>query len=130
MTAASSAALRAMNFVPRDWQKECLQRFQERLDSGANTFVLEACMGAGKSAVAAMIAEALLRQDVIDHVLVLVPWKSIQGDPEKGMLGAFGSFNWMRAGSSLVQCVELLRSRYPKWMPRSRYIRKSAMTQQ
>jgi hypothetical protein len=77
-------------FDPRQWQKDCLAKCQERIDEGAETFVFEACMGAGKSAAAAMIADALLQQDKVDHVLVLVPWKSIQGDPEKGMLGAFG----------------------------------------
>jgi superfamily II DNA or RNA helicase len=81
-----------MQFPLRLWQEACLKRFQERLSEGERTFVLEACMGAGKSAVAASIAKYLLEreQDPVDHVLVLVPWKSIQGDVEKGMLGTFG----------------------------------------
>jgi hypothetical protein len=37
-----------------------------------------------------MIARAMLDDYGVDHVLVLVPWVSIQGDAEKGMLGAFG----------------------------------------
>jgi superfamily II DNA or RNA helicase len=81
-----------MSFQPRKWQQECLDRFLEKINEGATSFVLEACMGAGKSALAAWIAKALLeKEDGVDHVLVLVPWRSIQGDIEKGMLGAFGA---------------------------------------
>jgi superfamily II DNA or RNA helicase len=67
-----------------------MKRFQEKIEEGAKSFVLEACMGAGKSAMAAWMAQHLLEQRGVDHVLVLVPWRSIQGDVEKGMLGAFG----------------------------------------
>ena len=40
--------------------------------------------------MAALIAKSLVTDHDIDHVLVLVPWKSIQGDIDKGMLGTFG----------------------------------------
>jgi superfamily II DNA or RNA helicase len=80
-----------MAFEPRKWQQECLDRFKDKRAEGSTSFVIEACMGAGKSALAALIAKHLLEaEDGVDHVLVLVPWKSIQGDAEKGMLGAFG----------------------------------------
>jgi superfamily II DNA or RNA helicase len=79
-----------MSFVPRKWQQNCLDRFLEKIKEGQNTFILEACMGAGKSALAAWISKVLLDEHGIDHVIVLVPWRSIQGDVEKGMLGAFG----------------------------------------
>src|SRR6266496_5100828 len=79
-----------MSFNAREWQKQCFQRFQEKLKEGQTSFVFEACMGAGKSAMAARIAKHLLEKCDVDHVLALVPWKSIQGDVEKGMLGAFG----------------------------------------
>ena len=81
-----------MTFTPRKWQEECLERFKQKRAEGTTSFVIEACMGAGKSALAAWIAKHLLEDDEngVDHVLVLVPWKSIQGDAEKGMLGAFG----------------------------------------
>ncbi|HZZ79737.1 MAG TPA: DEAD/DEAH box helicase family protein [Gemmataceae bacterium] len=93
-----------MAFRPRKWQIECVKRFLEKRAEGATSFVLEACMGAGKSALAAWIAKVLLEGGVgeeygfgddgltesVDHVLVLMPWRSIQGDAEKGMLGAFG----------------------------------------
>jgi superfamily II DNA or RNA helicase len=79
-----------MPFQAREWQRECFERFKQRLSEGATTFVFEACMGAGKSVVAAKFAKHLLNECNVDHVLVLVPWRSIQGDVEKGMLGAFG----------------------------------------
>ena len=80
-------------FVARKWQEECLERFTQARSQGKKSFVLEACMGAGKSAMAAAMAKALLQdeQNGVDHVLVLVPWKSIQGDIDKGMMGAFSS---------------------------------------
>jgi len=80
-----------MAFEPRPWQQDCLDRFKEKLAEGGTSFVIEACMGAGKSAMAAWIAKVLLDDYAIDHVLVLVPWRSIQGDAEKGMMGAFGN---------------------------------------
>lgn len=79
-----------MTFVPRKWQRDCLDRFEQKLEEGATSFVFEACMGAGKSAMAAMISKSLLTDHGVDHVIVLVPWRSIQGDVDKGMLGAFG----------------------------------------
>jgi superfamily II DNA or RNA helicase len=79
-----------MRFTPRAWQIECLARFKEVVGSGKTSFVLEACMGAGKSAMAAWIAQTLIKEYGIDHILVLVPWQAIQGDIDKGMLGAFG----------------------------------------
>ncbi len=78
-------------FVPRQWQKDCLERCKQRFAEGNKDFVFEAAMGAGKSPMAAWIAQTLIDEYEIDHVLVVVPWKSIQGDSEKGMLGAFGS---------------------------------------
>jgi superfamily II DNA or RNA helicase len=78
-----------MPFVARQWQEECLLRFQQKIEEGSTSFVFEACMGAGKSAEAALISKVLLNE-YVDHVLVLVPWRSIQGDVEKGMLGTFG----------------------------------------
>ena len=77
------------SFVPRTWQKECFERFKEQLKQGNTSFVFEACMGAGKSSMAAMLSKSLLDEYDVDHVLVLVPWKSIQGDVDKGMLGTF-----------------------------------------
>ena len=76
--------------TPRAWQKECFEWFLTRISQNETTFVFEACMGAGKTTVAAMMAKTLLDDYGLDHVLVLVPAKSIQGDIEKGMLGTFG----------------------------------------
>jgi len=80
-----------MSFTPRQWQKECLERFKQKIAEGADTFIFEACMGAGKSSMAAWLAKTLLEEYGVDHVLVLVPWRSIQGDVDKGMLGSFGN---------------------------------------
>lgn len=79
-----------MAFTPWEWQTDNLERFKQRLGEGQRIYVLEACMGSGKSAAAAMMARYLLDEDIVDHVIVLVPWKSIQGDGEKGMIAAFG----------------------------------------
>jgi superfamily II DNA or RNA helicase len=79
-----------MSFNPRQWQKECLERFKEHIERGGTTFILEACMGAGKSNMAAMMTKLLIDEYGVDHALVLVPWTSIQGDTREGMLGAFG----------------------------------------
>lgn len=73
----------------RQWQRACFLRFKEKLEAGDTSFVFEACMGAGKSLVAAGIAKWLLDNKRVKHVIVLVPWKSIQGDVDKGMLGTF-----------------------------------------
>lgn len=88
-----------MAFIPRKWQQDCLFRFEETIDRGSNMFVFEACMGAGKSAMAAWLSKHLIDVYGVDHVLVLVPWKSIQGDVEKGMLGAFGKLMGLDARS-------------------------------
>lgn len=80
-----------MPFKPRKWQEDCLERFRELLKDGKTSFVFEACMGSGKSPMAALLAKTLLDEYDIDHILVLVPWKSIQGDTDKGMMGAFGA---------------------------------------
>ena len=38
---------------------------------------MEACPGAGKSAMAAMIAEEWLKDDHVDHVIIIAPWKPV-----------------------------------------------------
>src|SRR6266700_7733270 len=73
-----------MSFQPRKWQQDCLERFQQKLKEGSTSFVFEACMGAGKSAMAAWLAKTLLDEHGVEHVLALVPWVSIQGDVDKG----------------------------------------------
>lgn len=79
-------------FTFRKWQDECFERFLEVVKQGESSFVFEACMGAGKSTMAARIAKALVEGVegiCVNHVLVVVPWTSIQGDVDKGMLGTF-----------------------------------------
>ncbi len=75
------------DFQPRAWQLECFGTFRfVVLEDGKDLFAFEACMGAGKSTMAAMMARAILRDDdfeaklgSVDHVLVLVPFSSIRG---------------------------------------------------
>jgi superfamily II DNA or RNA helicase len=75
----------------RDWQQECLNSFIARRKDGRSMFVFEACPGAGKSLMAAVLSEQMLNdtENPIDFVLVVVPWKSIQGDAKSGMIRAF-----------------------------------------
>lgn len=77
----------------RAWQQAVLDAFIERRSRGFKTFVFEACPGAGKSYMAAELAWHMLndQQSAIDLVLVVVPWKSIQGDVDSGMIKAFDS---------------------------------------
>jgi len=75
----------------REWQTECLNRFVQDRSEGSSIFVFEACPGAGKSHMASELAWQMLNDDEspIDFVLVVVPWKSIQGDVSGGMVGTF-----------------------------------------
>ena len=76
----------------REWQVECLDAFVEQRNKGRkNTFVFEACPGAGKSTMAAELSWQMCNDDEkpIDLVIVVVPWKSIQGDESNGMIAAF-----------------------------------------
>ena len=78
-------------FVPREWQTKCLERDHESRCAGQKIFRIDACPGAGKSTMAAMLAASWLNDDALslDHVLVAAPWKSIcQSMAEKfDMLG-------------------------------------------
>lgn len=78
-----------MPFIPRPWQNECFEKFQKKIRDGGTNFIFEACMGAGKSPMAAMMAKSLVTDHNIHHVIALVPWRSIQ----EGMLTAFGNFD-------------------------------------
>ena len=76
----------------REWQNNCLDAFvSHRNKSKRNTFVFEACPGAGKSHMAAELAWQMCNDDdkQVDLVIVVVPWKSIQGDESNGMIKAF-----------------------------------------
>lgn len=95
-------------FEPRQWQVECFKTFEEVvLEQGEPNFVLEACPGAGKSAMAAMMADALLNDDRfqelygVEHVVALVPWSSIQGS----VAGPGGSAGMCKAFADRGLCV-------------------------
>jgi superfamily II DNA or RNA helicase len=113
----ATRSLPEMPFKPRKWQQECMERFKERLRNTETSFVLEACMGAGKSTMAAWIAKELLDgfDDIepVDHVLVLVPWTSIQGDTRKGMLGSFGEMGLEARDRFFTKVRRLVRQPKP-----------------
>lgn len=76
----------------RSWQKNCLQEFNDhRNHDRSGRFVFEACPGAGKSLMAATLAWEMLNNEAepIHFVLTIVPWKSIQGDINGGMIKTF-----------------------------------------
>jgi len=87
----------------RSWQQECLQSFVEARQRNESVFVFEACPGAGKSLMASELSWQMLQEENrvelngktvdswprIDFVLVIVPWKSIQGDIGSGMVQTF-----------------------------------------
>jgi hypothetical protein len=79
----------------REWQKICLDDFVSERNDGKRVFVFEACPGAGKSLMAAELSWQMLNDDEnpIDLVVVVVPWKSIQGfhrgDEMGGMIKTF-----------------------------------------
>lgn len=103
-----------MTFKPRKWQQDCLERFEQKLKQGETSFVFEACMGAGKSAMAAIIAQKLLNDHEVDHVLALVPWRSIQGDTDKGMLGTFANLGLDPRDRFFTHSRRLARQPRPK----------------
>lgn len=74
----------------RQWQQDVLDSFIDRRCQGFKTFVFEACPGAGKSYMAAELSWQMLHDEEnhIDLVLIVVPWKSIQGDAKSGMIQA------------------------------------------
>lgn len=82
--------LPSLNLKLRNWQERCLVRAREVFKT-QKVFALEATMASGKSLMAALLARMLIEQFDVDHVLVLAPFKSIQGDVERGLLGAFGA---------------------------------------
>lgn len=75
----------------RPWQQNVLDAFIRSRDEGEDTFVFEACPGAGKSYMAAELSWQMLNDDIkpVDLVVCVVPWKSIQGDAESGMIKTF-----------------------------------------
>jgi len=79
--------IHAMTFIPRQWQTLCHEREREfRQSFGPKTgkaFLIEACPGAGKSAMAAMIAAEWLQKDAVDHVIIAAPWKPVVASIEK-----------------------------------------------
>lgn len=73
----------------RAWQQECEQRASEVWSRGEKAFIFEACMASGKSRMAARLAHRMINKEGCDHVLAAVPWKSVQGDTNSGMMKAF-----------------------------------------
>jgi len=72
----------------REWQQICKDAFADAVNEGRDRFVFEACPGAGKSRMAAELSWFMLNDETldVDLVVVIVPWKSIQGDEQSGMI--------------------------------------------
>ena len=77
----------AMTFIPRKWQLDCHEREREFRQThnpcSQSAFLIEACPGAGKSTMAAMIAAEWLQQNIVDHVIIAAPWKPVVASIEK-----------------------------------------------
>jgi len=76
----------------REWQQVCLDAFTNvRNKQDRKTFVFEACPGAGKSQMAAELAWHMCNDEErpVDIVIVIVPWNSIRGDENAGVIKAF-----------------------------------------
>ena len=62
----------------RDWQQEasskCLKWYSKKED---NRFVINAAPGTGKTICAISIANELMKQDLIERVIVIAPMKSV-----------------------------------------------------
>lgn len=61
----------------RKWQAEAEQRSMQCYRDGQRNFVINAAPGAGKTYAAAMIAQSLIKADMIDRVIVIAPRKKI-----------------------------------------------------
>jgi superfamily II DNA or RNA helicase len=75
----------------RSWQEAHFKAFLEAIGMGIKTFNLEATMGAGKSDLAALLGDEMIENHSHDFVLVVVPWDSIRGNEDSGMVKAFDS---------------------------------------
>lgn len=73
----------------REWQDEHYRAFLETIEKGLKVFSLEATMGAGKSYLASVLGSEMVENHGHDFVVVVVPWDSIRGDEESGMVRAF-----------------------------------------
>lgn len=68
----------------RDWQRAALARYHE---AGGNTFLCVACPGAGKTTFALTVASELLRDRVIERVVVVVPTAHLAAQWSKAAQG-------------------------------------------
>jgi superfamily II DNA or RNA helicase len=75
---------------------------------------MEACPGAGKSVMAAEFARHLIESGQCDFVLAAVPWKSIQGDENSGMIRAFDQRGMDVRERLFVRSARLVEQPLPK----------------
>ncbi len=61
----------------RKWQAECVTHAMEKYKSGFNHFFCQATPGAGKSIMAATLANTLLNKGMIDLILCFSPSVSV-----------------------------------------------------
>lgn len=75
----------------REWQQRHFNAFLQAIERGETAFNLEATMGAGKSHLASVLGNHMIQSHGHDFVIVVVPWDSIRGDEDSGMVRAFDS---------------------------------------
>lgn len=97
----------------RKWQERHLEAFIECRRLGNDRFVFEACPAAGKSFMAATLADQML-SDGIDYVLAVVPWTSIQGNVSGGMIQDFDKVGIHVRDRFFVKGARVVSQPYPK----------------
>lgn len=84
----------------RSWQKQTFDAFLAAIERAEKTFNFEATMGAGKSHMASILGNHLIDKCGHDFAIVVVPWDSIRGDEDSGMVRAF-DFHGLRVRVNL-----------------------------
>lgn len=99
----------------RKWQQDCLDAFIQRRNEGHKTFVFEACPGAGKSLMAAELAWQMVNDEEspVDFVLCVVPWSSIQGDSQSGMIKTFDRRGLRVRERLMIRGARIVQQRVP-----------------
>lgn len=75
----------------RDWQQRHFEAFIQAIERGETAFNLEATMGSGKSHLASVLGNHMIQNHGHDFVIAVVPWDSVRGDENSGMVKAFDS---------------------------------------
>lgn len=85
---------------PRDWQIAALDKFEEHR---AKCFMLDATPGSGKTLFSAFCFNNLVKRNIVDFAIIIVPTIVLKGDAEAGFLG-----EWNKAS---VQITTVLKDK-------------------